>query len=119
MEEKDLDDYVTRVVAEPTNDDGKTTYKKNQAKAKRILFDSMKDHLILYFSPLKTAKECYDALIKLFETKILSRKRALKGKLRNVKMMKNATIATFFTKISQLKDQLAAVGENVEDDDPV
>lgn len=72
--------------------------------------------MIHIISPLKTAKECYNALIKLFETKILSRKRALKGKLRNVKMMKNATIATFFTKISQLKDQLAAIGENVEDD---
>lgn len=104
LKENDLDDYVTKEVAEPTDDNGKTTYKKNQAKAKRILFDSVKDHLIHIISPLKTVKECYDALIKLFETKHPSRKRALKGKLHTIKMMKNDTIATLFTKISQLKD---------------
>ena len=117
LKENDLDDYMTRDVAEPTDYNGKATYKKNQAKAKRILFDSVKDHLIPIISPLKTAKECYHALIKWFETKNPSRKRALKGKLLSIKMTKNDTIATFFMKIFQLKDQLVAIGEKVEDDD--
>jgi hypothetical protein len=34
-------------------------------------------------------------------------------------MMKEDTIATFFAKISQLKDQLAIIGEDVVDDDLV
>ena len=34
-------------------------------------------------------------------------------------MTKDDIIATFFTKISQLKDQLVAIGGNVEDDDLV
>ena len=70
----------------------------------------MKDHLIPIISPLKIAKEFYDALIKLFETNTPSRKRTLKGKLHNMKMKKNETIATFFTKISQLKNQLISIG---------
>lgn len=69
LDENDLDDYVTKGVAEPTDDNGKETYKKNQAKEKRILFDLVKDRLIPIISPLKTPKECYDALIKLLETK--------------------------------------------------
>lgn len=100
LEENDLDDYVTRDVTELTNDNGKAAYKKNQAKAKRILYDSMKDHLIPIISPLKVAKECYDALTSLFVTKNPSRKRALKNKLHDIKMTKNDTIATFFMKIS-------------------
>ena len=56
LEENDLDDYVTRVIPEPTDDNGKATYKKNQDKEKSILFDSMKDHLIPYISQLKTTK---------------------------------------------------------------
>ena len=56
MEENDLDDYVTRVIREPTNDNGKATYKKNQAKAKRILFDSVKDHLIPYYLSIEDYK---------------------------------------------------------------
>ena len=95
---------MTRDVAEATDGNRKAAYKKNQAKANKIPFDSMKDHLIPIISPLKIVKECYDALIKLFETKNPNRKRALKGKLCNIKMMKNDTIATFFMKISQQKD---------------
>lgn len=34
-------------------------------------------------------------------------------------MMKNDIIATLFTKISQLKDQITAIGENMDDDDLV
>lgn len=29
LEENDLDNYVTRVIPEPTGDNGKATYKKN------------------------------------------------------------------------------------------
>ena len=85
LEENDLDDYVTRFILEPIDDNGKVAYKKNQAKAKRILFESMKDHLIPIISHLNTAKECYDALIGLFETKNTSWKRALKNKLRDAR----------------------------------
>lgn len=119
LEESDLDGYVTRVVEEPTDDVAKAAYKKNQARAKRIIYDSMKDHLIPIISPLNIAKKCYDVLVKLIETKTPSQKRALKSKLCSIKMTTDDTIATFFTKISQLKDQLITIGENVEDDDLV
>ena len=76
----------------------------------------MKDHLIPIISPLKTTNECFDALIKLFETKTPNRKTTLKIKLRSIKMTKEDTISTFFTKISQLKYHLISIGENVEDD---
>ena len=39
LEESDLDDLVTRVVEEPTTNQGRTTFKKKHAKAKRIIFD--------------------------------------------------------------------------------
>lgn len=119
LEEHDLDGYMNSEDQEPTDDNGKTTLKKNQAKAKRIIFDLVKDHLIPIISPLKTAKECLNALVKPFETKTPSRKRALKGKLHSVKMAKEDTIATFFTKISQLKDQLVSIGKIVANDDLV
>ena len=38
LEEHDLDGYMTSVVEEPTDDNGKTTFKKYQAKSKRIIF---------------------------------------------------------------------------------
>lgn len=110
---------MTRVIPEPTNDNGKATYKKNEAKAKRILFDSVNDRLIPHIFQLKIAKEVYDALTSLFETKNSSWKRALRNKLRNINMTKTDAIATYFMKISQLKEQLIAIGEKVDDEDLV
>ena len=42
LEDSDLDDLVTRVVEESTTNQGRATFKKNQAKAKRIIFVSVK-----------------------------------------------------------------------------
>ena len=69
LEEHDLDGYVTNVVEEPSFNARRTAFKKNQAKAKRIFFESIKDHLMPVIVPLKTAKECFDALVNLYEIK--------------------------------------------------
>ena len=39
LEENDIDHYVTTVVVEPTTNAGRTVLKKNQAKARRIIYD--------------------------------------------------------------------------------
>ena len=56
LEESDLDDLVTRDVEEPTANQGRATFKKKQAKAKRIIFYSIKDNLMLVIAPLKQLK---------------------------------------------------------------
>jgi hypothetical protein len=63
LEEHDLDNFVINVIEEPSTNAGSTTFKKNQAKAKRIIFDSVKDNIMPIIAPLKTAKECFDTLI--------------------------------------------------------
>ena len=68
-------------------------------------------------SPLTTAKECFDTLTNLYEKKIPSQKRVLKTKLRFLKMEKGESISKFFTKISQIKDQLQVAGVQVDEDD--
>jgi hypothetical protein len=50
------------VLPEPKEADAKAKFKKNEIKAKRILTDSIKDHLIPNVSELKTPKELFDAL---------------------------------------------------------
>ena len=47
LEESDLDDLVTRVVEEPTTAQGRATFKRKQAKAKRVIFDSVKNNFFL------------------------------------------------------------------------
>lgn len=70
-------------------------------------------------TPLKTTKECYDTLVKLYETKATSQKRLLKSQLRSLKMESDESVNSFFTKISNLKDKLLAIGVSTDDDDRV
>jgi hypothetical protein len=107
------------MLPEPKDEEAKAKFKKNEVKAKRILTDSIKEPLIPNVSELKTAKEMFDVLTRLYERKHTSRKLTLRHQLRNVTMNKSKTIANFFTRISQIKDQLAAIGDPVEDDEQV
>ena len=47
----------------------KALHKKNLVKAKKIIADSIKDHLIPQVSSLKTPKEMFDFVTNLFEGK--------------------------------------------------
>ena len=119
LEESDLDDLVTRVVEEPTTAQGRAAFKKKQAKAKRVIFDSVKDNLMAVLAPLRTAKECFDGLANLYEKKAPTQRRVLKKQLRSIRMEKDEKVVTFFSRIAQIRDQLLAIGDKVEDDDLV
>lgn len=118
LEENDLDHYMTSLVEMPFSNVGRTTYKRNQAKARRIIYDSVKENLMPVITPLKTTKECFDTLVRLYETKAPNQKRLLKNQLCALKMEKDESVNSF-TKISQIKDQLLAIGISVDNDDLV
>ena len=69
LEENDLDDVVFNTIEEPTSNAGRTAFKKKQAKARRIIYDSVKETLMPDITSLKTAKECFDSLTNLYEKK--------------------------------------------------
>ena len=56
----------------------KALHKKNLVKAKKIIVDSVTDQLIPQVSSLKTPKEMFDSLIKLFEDKNIIQKMDLR-----------------------------------------
>jgi hypothetical protein len=62
LEDNDLVSFVEQDIEEPKGDEAKAKYKKDLIKAKRIIVDSIKNHLIPYVSALKTPKQMMDAL---------------------------------------------------------
>ena len=81
---------------------------------KRIIANSIKDHIIPHMSSLKTPKEMFDSLSKIFEGKNINWKMTLRNQLKNVKIQNVETIQSYFTRVSQIKEQLEAVDEEVE-----
>jgi hypothetical protein len=56
LDENEIQNYTKQNVLEPESVEEKAMHKKNEAKAKRILIDSVKDHSIPHFAELKNAK---------------------------------------------------------------
>jgi hypothetical protein len=86
LEENDLARFVKEEVPEPDDAAEKAKHLKDTISAKRIIADSIKDHLISYVSSKKTSKEMFDALRRLYEGKNINRKMNLRTQLKNTRM---------------------------------
>ena len=67
LEENDLEGFIEEDISESQEDEAKAKHKKSLVKAKMIIVDSIKDHLIPHVSLLKTPKQMFDALSHLYE----------------------------------------------------
>ena len=58
LEENELDSYIHEEVLVLEGDEAKSLHKKKLVMAKRIIADSIKDHLIPHVSSLRHLKPC-------------------------------------------------------------
>jgi hypothetical protein len=86
-------------------------FKYVDINAMSIIVDSIKYHLIPYISHLDSSKKMYDALTNLFSVRNIRQVISLKNELHDMKMNEDDNIASYFVRISQLRDQLQAIEE--------
>ena len=110
LEGNELDTYISGEVPIPEGDEAKALHKRKLVMAKSIIADSIKDDLIPQVSSLKTPKEMFDALTKLFEGKNINWNMTMRKQLKNVKIQNAETIQSYFTRVSQIKEEV----ENAE-----
>jgi len=94
-------------------------HNKKDAKAKRIILEEVKDHIIHHLVGKKTSKEMWTAIIGLYQGTSEARKLVLRDMLRNIKMEKSESVVSYLTRFTQVKDELAGVVETVPDRDMV
>jgi hypothetical protein len=83
-------------------------------KEKRIIADSIKDCLIPHVSSFNTLKKMFDVLCQLYEGKNINQKMTSRTQ-KNVKVKNSETIQSYFTRVSQIKEQLEAIGDIFEE----
>ena len=83
LEENGIKDYVTSVVAIPTNGTQLATYKKDDVKVRRIILDGVKDHIVPHILELDTTKKIWAAILNLYQNVTTNRKMILREKLKN------------------------------------
>ena len=63
LEENNLEGFIEANIPKPEGDEDKAKHKKSLVKAKRIIVNSIKDHLIPHVSSLKTPKKMFNAFV--------------------------------------------------------
>ena len=80
------------------------------AKAKRLILDGVRDHIVSHISAKGIAKEMLDALTTLYEGSSKQRKIFLEEKMWTTRMQIGERIDPFVSRLQENRDQLAAVG---------
>ena len=122
FKEVELWDIVgdTVVVPDETADAAAySAYQKRNIKAQRILMDAIKDHIMPHVSSKDNAFEMWAALVKLYQSSNQNRKMMLREKLRGVKMTRGESVTSYLTRLSQVRDELGAIGDAVASEELV
>ena len=80
--------FALRVMAIPVDLVANEKYDEAMAKAKCIILDGVKDHVVPQIADKETAKEMWDALKTLYQHTSVQRKMLLENKLRAFQMQK-------------------------------
>jgi hypothetical protein len=86
LEENDLARFIKENVPERADATTIAKYQKDMVRAKRIIADSIKDHLIPQVSSKNTPKKMFDALARMHEGRNINWKMNLRTQLKNTKM---------------------------------
>ena len=121
LEDNGLKEFIEKDVPKPDVADATNldAWQKKVAKARRILLEGVRDHIVSSLHGKATPYEMWKALMDLFQSSNDHRKLALKDKIKKIKMEKGDTIPKYLTKFVQCWDELGSVGIRVVDDDLV
>ena len=116
LEVVDNDPTNPVVVPNPTVDlAAYTAFHKKDVKARRMILDAVKDHIIPHIGQLARAYMMWDNLTKTYQSSNENRKMVLREKLKSIQMAKHDTVTSYLTQFKQVRDELAAVGDSVPD----
>ena len=81
----------------PSNATLAIEHKTKDAKARGIILDGVKDHIIPHITEKDSAHKMWSTLIQLYQSDNQNRKMVLREKLNSIKMNRSETIASYFT----------------------
>ena len=113
LEEHDVMDFAVKEMPILEEEERQASWRRHDVKARKILMDFVKSHLIFHISKATTAKDMFDTLKTLFECDSTSRSIALRTQLHTIKMKRSESVDSYFTRVVEIRDQLGNVGEEI------
>ena len=84
LEDDGVIEFVKNRVVPPLDPQQLAQHNKNDTKARRIILEGIKDHIILHLHEKKTTYETFKAILDLYQGSSDARKFSLKEKLRSI-----------------------------------
>jgi hypothetical protein len=91
-------------------------FRKRNNKAKRTICDVVRDHIIPHLTGKDFAFEMWAFLCKLYQSSNQNQKMVLFERLRSIQMLKTESVTSYLVRFTQIRDELAVVGEIVDPD---
>ena len=106
LEDNGLKEFIDKDVPKPDAVDAANidAWKKKVAKARRIMLEGVRDHIVSSLHGKVTPYEMWKALMDLFQSNSDHMKLALKDKLAKIKMEKGDSMPKYLTKFVQCLD---------------
>jgi hypothetical protein len=115
LEENGLLKITEGKVAAPTDPIQLASHGKKDVKARILLVDGVKDHILPHLFGKKTTKDMWEALVKLYQSENQSTNLLLRENPRSTKMDKGDSVFTYLKMFTHIRDELAVVGEKLDE----
>jgi len=119
LEDNNLKEFIDQEVPKPIRAAELAKWKKCVARARRILLEGVRDHIVSSLHGKKTSFSMWKTLKDIYQNSSDQRKLALKDKLQKIKCEKGDTISMYLNKLTTCRDELGSVGIATADDDMV
>ena len=106
-----MNSTTANTVTVPRDAVARATFDKSDIKAKRILLDAIKDHVIPHISGNDHAHQMWTALTNLYQSSNKNQKMVLREKLKRIQINKDENMTTYLTRITQVHDELGSIEE--------
>ncbi|KAH9317502.1 hypothetical protein KI387_019271, partial [Taxus chinensis] len=101
--------------APPTDADLLEKYEKADAKALMLITLSLSDEVQPYIREATASSQAWSALCTIYEAKNLTTKLQLQTKLHTMSMHDGESVEAFLRRVAELRAELSALGEPVDD----
>ena len=102
--------FALKTIMVPIDPVDNDRYEEVMTRAKSIIHDGVKDHIVPHIAKKNTAQEMWEALTKFYQHTSMQRKTLLENQLRSYQMQKGEQIDPFLDRLKEIRDQLTSIG---------
>jgi len=109
LDKNRVKNFALKVIVVPLNPSDNDRYEEAMVRAKGIILDEVKDHVVPHIAKKEMTFEIWEALKKLYQHTSVQRRMLLENQMRSYQMKKRQSIDTFLGGLNEIREQLTTI----------